>query len=240
MDVESSSTIGAKRIVGEARSILAEVVRTRVVGPDAAARAQQIFDADGERWFAEDRPIRTIHADASMFVGGLRALLLQSLHPRAMAGVAQHSDYRNDPWGRLQRTADFLAATTFGPRTEAERAIATVRRVHTRVTGTTSDGRRYDANDPHLLKWVHIAEADSFVRAHRRFGSVRLTASDYDRYVADMAVVAEHLGPAVDVGGRGHGVNSGKRASCRDGCDGRMRVQAGITSQPESCRNRHG
>ncbi len=76
-----------------------------------------------------------------MFVGGLRALLLQSLHPLAMAGVAQHSDYRTDPWGRLQRTADFLAATTFGPASQAQRAVDTVHRVHERVTGSRPDGR---------------------------------------------------------------------------------------------------
>ena len=80
-----------------------------------AANRARIHETPGPRWFAEDRPIRRVHADASMFVGGLRALLLQSLHPLAMAGVAEHSDYRGDPWGRLQRTSTFLAVTTFGP-----------------------------------------------------------------------------------------------------------------------------
>src|SRR6187431_122455 len=96
------------------RSWLAGHVRTRVVGDDAERRAGELFDAPGPRWFDDGAVIRRVHADASMFVGGLRALLLQSLHPLAMAGVAAHSDYRVDPWGRLQRTADFLAATTFG------------------------------------------------------------------------------------------------------------------------------
>ena len=85
-----------------------------VAGPDGPANRARIHDTPGPRWFAEDRPIRRVHADASMFVGGLRALLLQSLHPLAMAGVAEHSDYRGDPWGRLQRTSTFLAVTTFG------------------------------------------------------------------------------------------------------------------------------
>ena len=105
-----------------------------------------------------------------MFVGGMRALLLQSLHPLAMAGVAEHSDYRHDPWGRLQRTADFLAATTFGPESEAERAVARVRAVHEHVQGVAADGRPYRANDPHLLRWVHLAELESFLVAYRRYG----------------------------------------------------------------------
>lgn len=181
-------------LVEPARAALASAVRSRVVGPNADVRAGQLFTAPGERWFADGRPIRIVHSDVSMFIGGLRALLLQSLHPLAMAGVAEHSDYRNDPWGRLQRTADFLAATTFGPRSEAERAIDTVKRVHERVVGVASDGRPYRANDPHLLKWVHIAEVDSFLSAHRAFGETPLSADDYDDYVADMAVVAERLG----------------------------------------------
>ena len=106
-----------------------------------------------------------------MFIGGIRALLLQSLHPLAMAAVAQHSDYRGDPWGRLQRTSYFLAVTTFGQASDAREAIARVKAVHRHVTGTAPDGRPYAASDPHLLTWVHIAEADSFLRAHTRFGA---------------------------------------------------------------------
>lgn len=177
-----------------ARRAVAEAVRSRVVGERADERAAELFTAPGPRWFADDRPIRVVHADVSMFIGGLRALLFQSLHPLAMAGVAAHSDYRADPWGRLQRTADFLAATTFGPAAESERAIALVKKVHERVVGIASDDRPYRANDPHLLKWVHIAEVDSFVAAHRAFGETPLSAHEYDHYVADMSVIAEHLG----------------------------------------------
>jgi uncharacterized protein (DUF2236 family) len=176
------------------RDWLATQVRTRVVGDDAPARAAELFDATGPRWFADDAVIRVVHADASMFVGGLRALLLQSLHPLAMAGVAEHSDFRTDPWGRLQRTADFLAATTYGPAAEAERAVAIVRRVHDRVTGVAPDGRPYAANDPRLLRWVHLAEVDSFLVAFDRYGTVPLTPAQRDEYVRDTAVVARALG----------------------------------------------
>ena len=92
-------------ILEPVRRIVADAVRSRVVGPNADNRAQELFEAPGERWFTEDRPIRIIHADSCMFIGGLRALLFQSLQPLAMAGVASHSDYKADPWGRLQRTA---------------------------------------------------------------------------------------------------------------------------------------
>jgi uncharacterized protein (DUF2236 family) len=111
-----------------------------------------------------------------------------------MAGVASHSDYKADPWGRLQRTADFLAATTFGPATESQRAVDMVKRVHTRVVGTADDGRPYSANDPHLLKWVHIAEIDSFLAAHAKFGEVELTPEQRDGYVFDMSRIASALG----------------------------------------------
>ncbi|MEM9517427.1 MAG: oxygenase MpaB family protein [Actinomycetota bacterium] len=176
------------------RDWLGQQVRMRVVGPDADQRRDELFDNEEPSWFEADAAIRRVHSDAAMFVGGLRALLFQSLHPLAMAGVAQHSDYRHDPWGRLQRTADFLAATTFGPATEAERAVAVVHRVHERVVGHAPDGRAYAANDPHLLHWVHLAEIDSFLAAHHRYGVDSLTANERDAYVADTATVASALG----------------------------------------------
>ena len=148
-----------------------------VAGPDGPAQRARIHDTPGPRWFDEDRPVRTVHADASMFVGGLRALLLQSLHPLAMAGVAEHSDYRGDPWGRLQRTSTFLAVTTFGTAADAQRAVDKVRGIHRRVHGVAPDGRAYSADDPHLLEWVHIAEVDSFLLAHRLYGAVPLTGA---------------------------------------------------------------
>jgi len=165
-----------------------------VAGPEGPTNRSRIHDTPGPRWFDDDRPIRRVHADASMFVGGLRALLLQSLHPLAMAGVAEHSDYRGDPWGRLQRTSTFLAVTTFGPAADAQRAVDKVRGIHRRVTGVAPDGRPYAADDPHLLEWVHIAEVDSFLLAHQLYGAHPLDQSGRDGYVADTARVAAALG----------------------------------------------
>src|ERR1700728_2636183 len=165
----------------------------RVAGPNGPER-RALIRAPGERWFAEDRPIRRVHGDSAMFVGGLRALLLQSLHPLAMAAVAGHSGYRGDPWGRLQRTSYFLAVTTFGRADDAQAAIDRVRSIHEQVTGIAADGRPYAAADPHLLTWVHIAEADSFLRAYRQFGARPLSQAERDGYVADIAVIGEKLG----------------------------------------------
>jgi uncharacterized protein (DUF2236 family) len=180
--------------LGVMRQSLGRSLFGMVAGPDGPANRARIHETPGPRWFAEDRPIRRVHADASMFVGGVRALLLQSLHPLAMAGVAEHSDYRGDPWGRLQRTSTFLAVTTFGPADDAQRAVDRVRGIHQRVHGIAPDGRPYRASDPHLLEWVHIAEVDSFLLAHRLYGAQPLDQDGRDGYVADTACVAKALG----------------------------------------------
>ncbi|MDR6974184.1 uncharacterized protein (DUF2236 family) [Streptomyces sp. 3330] len=176
------------------REQLGRALFRRVAGPDGPATRARIHDTPGPRWFAPDRPIRIVHGDASMFIGGLSALLLQSLHPLAMAAVAGHSGYRGDPWGRLQRTSTFLAVTTYGTAEDAQRAVDIVRAIHERIRGTTARGVPYHASDPHLLGWVHAAETDSFLRAHERFGAHPLDAAGYDAYVADTARVAEALG----------------------------------------------
>lgn len=175
------------------RDRLGEVIFQRVAGPQGPQR-RQLINAPGERWFAADRPIRRVHGDSAMFVGGITALLLQSLHPLAMAAVAGHSGYRGDPWGRLQRTSYFLAVTTFGRTGDAREAIARVRAIHQEISGTAPDGRPYAASDPHLLTWVHIAEADSFLRAHTRFGAQPLDRAGRDGYVADLARIGAELG----------------------------------------------
>ncbi|MFF2789074.1 oxygenase MpaB family protein [Streptomyces sp. NPDC058049] len=171
-----------------------EAVFLRVAGPDGPRNRARIHTTPGPRWFAPERPVRRVHGDASMFVGGLAALLLQSLHPLAMAAVAAHSGYRGDPWGRLHRTSTFLAVTTFGTSSDAEAAVALVREVHARVRGRTAGGIPYRADDPELLTWVHIAEADCFLRAHQRYGRRPLDPAGCDGYLADTARVARALG----------------------------------------------
>ncbi len=135
-----------------------------------------------------------IHSDLSMLVGGVRSLLVQSLHPLAMTGVARHSAFRDDPLGRLARTGAYVGVTTFGAVPEAEQMIGMVKAVHASVHGVADDGRAYSANDPALLAWVHNVEVDSFLRAYQRYGSEPLTESDADRYVAEMTVILERFG----------------------------------------------
>lgn len=183
-----------RRLVGRSRAAWARSLRHRIGGAEFTETHERLFLTEGERWFSPDDVIWRVHADAAMFVGGIRALLLQSLHPVAMLGVSEHSGYRGDPWGRFQRTSRYLATVTYGTVADAERAIAIVRAIHKRVRGTTPDGRPYAAGDPDLLGWVHVAEVDSFVTAYQAFGDTRLSEAEVDSYVAQSASVAERLG----------------------------------------------
>jgi uncharacterized protein (DUF2236 family) len=126
--------------------------------------------------------------------GALAGVVFQTLHPLAMAGVADHSGFRSDPLGRLERTARFVAGTTFGPTPLAEELLDRVRRTHERVVGTARDGRRYSANDPALLTYVHVTEVWCFLRSFQRYGPRPLLRSERDRYLAEVVVVAERLG----------------------------------------------
>jgi uncharacterized protein (DUF2236 family) len=181
-------------VVGSAshlvRAGVARAVRLRVSG---ASRGPMVATKGDPGWFGPDSVAWRVHADLATVVGGLRALLYQTLHPLAMAGVAQHSDYRHDPWGRLHRTAEFIAATTYGTSGEAMRAVERVRKVHEHVRGIAPDGRPYAAEDPELLAFVHATEVDSFLAAYQRYAA-GLTRADADRYVDEMGVVARSLG----------------------------------------------
>jgi uncharacterized protein (DUF2236 family) len=135
-----------------------------------------------------------ISADLTGPIAGLRSLLMQALHPLAMAGVDQHSGWREDPVGRLAATSAYVTTVSFGERAAVERAAARVRRIHTRVRGVDGvTGRRYEASDPALLLWVHAALVESALAAREQFGTP-LPVLDADRYVAEMVVAAELVG----------------------------------------------
>lgn len=176
------------------RDRLGEILFLHVAGPDGPRQRARIHDTPGPRWFAADSAIARVHGDASMFVGGLRALMLQSMHPAAMTAVSEHSGYRGDMWGRLARTSTYLAVTTFGTADDAQSAVDTVRRIHARIAGTMPDGTSYAASDPHLLRWVHVAQIDSFLSAHQVYGRVPLDQAGRDEYVLQTGEVAERLG----------------------------------------------
>jgi len=185
------------RMIGEVLAAVrtqgASLLRNALAGDEGLA-AEEMASVDDLGLFGPDSVVWRVHGDSSMLIGGLRSLMFQTLHPLAMAGVAEHSDYKSDPWGRLNRTGRFVGATTYGSTETAERAIRIVHNVHKRVKGTAPDGRPYEANDPHLLLWVHITEVDSFLRAYEAYGAGKLRDSEKDQYVAEMAEVARRLG----------------------------------------------
>ncbi|QIK67513.1 DUF2236 domain-containing protein [Nocardioides sp. HDW12B] len=180
--------------IPDVRERVGAAIFHKVAGPEGPERRERFHGREGERWFPAGSPIHVVHGDASMFIGGLRALMYQALHPVAMTAVAEHSGYRGDMWGRLARTSTFLAATTFATASDAQASVDVVRRIHDRITGTMPDGTPYIASDPHLLMWVHVAEIDSFLRAHVRYGKHKLDQAGRDEYVAQTAFVAEKLG----------------------------------------------
>lgn len=148
-----------------------------------------------EALFARDTPIRMVHADiVGMLVGGMASLLLQMLHPHALQGVLDFSDFRADMHGRLRATARFIAVTTYGHRDAAEEAIAKVNRIHTHVHGTLPDGTPYSALDPRTLAWVHLAEATMFLEAYLVHVRPAMPLAEQDEYFRQFAVIARKLG----------------------------------------------
>lgn len=178
-------------------SPLLEGLLARVLSPLATdpARFEPTPEEMGDPgWFGPDSIAWRVHADPSMLIAGLAAFTLQSLHPLAMAGVAEHSSFSTDFMHRARRTADFVQCVVYGSSLEAEKSCAMVQRMHERVVGTAPDGRPYAANDPELLDWVHIAEYATIVAANRRFSTRPLTRTEMDRYIGEVARVGTELG----------------------------------------------
>lgn len=145
--------------------------------------------------FGPDSATWRVHANfPGMLAGGLAALMLQTLHPLALAGVWDHSNFRDDLIGRLRRTTSFVSGTTYAPREQAQALIERVKIIHAQVHGVAEDGRPYAANDPHLLTWVHVTEAYSFLQGYRRYSHTALPAGAADRYYDEVRRVAEALG----------------------------------------------
>src|SRR5664280_298970 len=181
--------------MGPVRGMMASTLRSKFGGPlvsfDDSPGDPGLFGPDSVTW--------RVHSDMpAMLIGGVSSLLLQTLHPGAMAGVADFSVYEEDPLGRLQRTGTFVGGTIFGSTATAEKLIDIVKHVHLSVSGVRPDGVPYAASDPHLLCWVHVAEHAQFLRAHQLFGVRPLRTPDVDRYFAEVAEVARRLG-ATDV-----------------------------------------
>ena len=173
-----------RSLIGEVRALFNDKARGEV---PVLRGVDPMIAADSVAW--------RVHGDVTtMMVGGVAALLLQMLHPGALAGVWDHSNFRRDMLGRLRRTARFIAQTTYAERADAEAEIARVRHIHARVGGHLQDGTPYRADDPHLLDWVHVAGSVCFLDAWIRFGEPAMSRADQDRYFADVAPVALALG----------------------------------------------
>jgi uncharacterized protein (DUF2236 family) len=159
------------------------------------SKGERPISRSNQALFPADSVIWRVHGDVtSMMAGGIAALLLQMLHPQALAGVWDHSDVHEDMLGRLRRTARFIAVTTYGERDAAEAAIAKVKRIHEDVSGTLPDGTTYRAGNPHLLAWVHLAGAFMFLEGWRRYGEPGMSRADQDVYFAQSGEIARMLG----------------------------------------------
>ena len=158
------------------------------------SKGEKPVPASDQALFPPGSVIRRVHGDVtSMMVGGIAALLTQMLHPKALAGVWDHSDVHADMLGRLRRTARFIAVTTFGHRDKAEAAIARVRAIHEQVRGSLPDGSEYRATDPWLLAWVHVAGAVNFLDGWRRYAEPAMSIAHQDRYFAESGEIARLL-----------------------------------------------
>ncbi|GAB2610314.1 hypothetical protein Aab01nite_24520 [Paractinoplanes abujensis] len=144
--------------------------------------------------FGPDSVTWKLHREPILLLGGLRSLYLQALHPRAVAGVAQNSGYRSDPWGRLNRTSEYVATVIYGTTEQVERAASRLRRIHSYMTATDPrTGEKFRIDEPELLRWVHVAEVESFLDTATRAG-VKLTPDEVDRYYTEQLRAAELVG----------------------------------------------
>ena len=172
-------------------------IESQIIGLTGLALGQLDFEnpKGDPGLFGPDSVTWKVHGDfTTMMIGGISALLLQMLHPLALSGVWDHSNFRADMLGRLRRTGQFISGTTYGTRKDADWLIDKVRTIHLQVAGTAPDGRPYAASDPALLTWVHVAEVSCFLKSHLRYLNPHLSGEDQDRYYAEIALVAERLG----------------------------------------------
>ena len=167
-------------------------------GVPAPPRPAEAVPADvgDPGWFGPASVAWRVHADLALLPAGLSAFMLQTLHPRAMAGVWDHSAFGGDFLGRTRRTGQFVQGVVYGSTVEAENWCATVRRVHRRVVGVTPDGRPYDAGEPELLDWVHCTEYLAIAAANRLFAAQPMSRAELDAYLAETATVGRAMGVA--------------------------------------------
>lgn len=189
-----TSVRGVDRMLGPVRSRLIETLAGR--SDEVPAWVRRLEQGEDEGFFAPESAAWAVHGGMPTLVAGVRALLLQALHPGALAGVRDHSRFREDPLGRLANTIQWIHTVTFGSRDQAVASSEMVRSLHRRVVGRYVDGhgvgRPYAANDPDLARWVHLAFTDAFLTAHEGWGAP--IPGGADGYVAEWAVAGELMG----------------------------------------------
>lgn len=179
--LRKSAAAAVRRLISGSEDGLTDYVREMTAPGDAG-----LFGPQSVTW--------TVLSNTATLMAGIRSLILQSLDPLTVTGVARHSRFRSEPIGRLQMTARFVTIAAFGTTNQIERECATIRGLHERVKGTTPDGRQYSASDPAQLRFVHIALIDSFLSSYQNFAANPLTDEDADRFVAEWNAVAPLLG----------------------------------------------
>jgi uncharacterized protein (DUF2236 family) len=197
VETAAGAAAGAWAAVGA--PVLVRIVRLGLgplgVSRDGKPPSQNGHDGAGDPgWFGPDSVTWRVHADTSMLVAGMTAFALQTLHPRAMAGVWDHSAFGGDFFGRTRRTGEFVQGVVYDPSAAAERRCEGLRRIHDRVVGHTPDGRPYSAGDPELLEWVHVTEYLAIASANRRFAAHPMSRAELDTYVAEVARVGTAVG----------------------------------------------
>lgn len=211
------------------------VEQVRGVFNDRAAGQKPVPPSD-EALFERDSPIRRVHADlVGMMTGGVRGLLLQMLHPHALQGVLDHSNFRSDMHGRLRRTARFIAVTTFGHRDDARAAIERVNAIHAQIGGTLPDGTPYTATNPRTLAWVHVVEAQSFLAGYLRHVRPDMPYRERDEYYRQFAVIARALGadPVPESVSEADGIFRELRGDLRTSPEAREVAKLVLSQRPE-------
>jgi len=204
--VETAAGAAAGAWAGLGAPVLVRLVRLGL-GPLGVSRDGRMPSSNGHRhghgdeaedrdpgWFGPDSVTWRVHADTSMLVAGMTAFALQTLHPRAMAGVWDHSAFGGDFFGRTRRTGEFVQGVVYDPAAAAQRRCDVLSRIHTKVVGHTPDGQPYSAGDPDLLEWVHVTEYLAIASANRRFAAHPMTRAELDTYVAEVARVGCAVG----------------------------------------------
>ena len=183
-------------------------------------------------YFGPDSAVWELHRDmTTVLYGGISSMLLQMQHPLALSGIWDHSVYREDLLGRLRRTNQFIFATSFAGRPDADRLVHRINLIHQHVRGHAPDGRAYAATDPELVTWVHVAQVKSFVATYLRYGDPSLSGERQDRYYRETAVLARALGAVQVPESRVEVEAYLERMQPQLSCDARTRELAGVLAQ---------